>query len=107
MGNLTIWNEFDNFLKPFSSFPSFFGNNIRDYDYFEQKFSDGTVEKYSRGKLHCETGPAVIKPDGTKEYWLNGRQVTEKDLPEPKGYYNIELTDAEKEKIENLLGRKI
>lgn len=32
------------------------------------------------GKLHRDDGPAVIYPDGTKEWWLNGKKVTEQDV---------------------------
>jgi hypothetical protein len=45
--------------------------------------SDGTIEYRLNGKLHNENGPAVIKPDGTKEYWINNRKVS-KEI-----FYNI------------------
>lgn len=36
---------------------------------------DGTVYKYKNGLLHCEHGPAVTRPDGSREYWLFGLQT--------------------------------
>lgn len=36
---------------------------------------DGTVCKYKNGLLHCESGPAVIFPNGDVEWWLFGQQT--------------------------------
>lgn len=33
---------------------------------------DGAVYHYRNGQLHCETGPAVLFPDGNVEWWLFG-----------------------------------
>ena len=33
---------------------------------------DGTIRYIKDGKLHNAEGPAVIHPDGTEEYHLNG-----------------------------------
>lgn len=33
---------------------------------------DGTREWWVNGNLHREDGAAVIKPDGTKEWWVDG-----------------------------------
>lgn len=33
---------------------------------------DGTREFWHEGKLHCRSGPAVIRPDGQEEYYING-----------------------------------
>ena len=40
-----------------------------------------TINKYgvkkwlnNNGQLHRTDGPAVIYPDGTKEYWINGQR---------------------------------
>lgn len=40
------------------------------------------TETYKNGRLHNETGPAVVYKDKSKgsEYWLNGRQVTKEDV---------------------------
>lgn len=27
------------------------------------------------GRLHCETGPAVIRPDGRMEFWVEGQRL--------------------------------
>lgn len=37
-------------------------------------------EWWIKGKKHREDGPAVICEDGTKEYWLDGRQIPEQDF---------------------------
>lgn len=72
----------------------------------KKRFSDGTVELYENGRLHCETGPAVIKADGTKEYWLNGRQVSEQDVLKTEEF-RVSLTKKERELVERVLGRKL
>jgi len=35
---------------------------------------DGTKEWWFNGKLHRSDGPAIERADGTKEWWLNGVQ---------------------------------
>jgi hypothetical protein len=40
---------------------------------------DGTVMRIWGGKLHNWEGPSIIHPDGKKEYYLHGIQLTEKD----------------------------
>lgn len=35
--------------------------------------------KYKHGLLHCEDGPAIIKPDGV-EYWLEGKCYEKPDF---------------------------
>lgn len=60
--------------------------------------NEGNIAHYCNGKLHCETGPAliykngqteyrlfgkrhrtdgpaVIYPNGAEEYWVNGKQI--------------------------------
>lgn len=32
------------------------------------------------GKLHREDGPAIVRQDGSEEYWLNGEKVKKEDL---------------------------
>jgi hypothetical protein len=40
---------------------------------FESVIADmSCIEKWQDGKLHCDTGPAIIYPDGTKEWYQNG-----------------------------------
>ena len=41
--------------------------------------SDGTVMHLWEGKLHNWSGPAQINPDGTKEYYIHGIKLNEKD----------------------------
>ena len=44
--------------------------------------ADGTREWYKNGKLHRgDDLPAIIRPDGTKEWYINGELHTENDLP--------------------------
>lgn len=52
-----------------------------DYDKFnsvQRNVSpNGTVTFFYRGKLHNEEGPAVIKEDGTKHWFIDGIELTE------------------------------
>ena len=48
---------------------------------------DGTIEYRNNhnksphiGELHREDGPAVIYPDGTKKWYLNGVELTENEF---------------------------
>ena len=41
----------------------------------EIKRKDGTREWRLNGRLHRVDGPAVEKPDGTKEFWVEGRRL--------------------------------
>lgn len=36
----------------------------------------------NRGQLHRDDGPAVEYPNGTKEWWLNGEQLSEEEFNE-------------------------
>lgn len=86
-------------------------NDVLDGNYYidgtlKRRLSDGTVEIYDNGRLHCDTGPAVIKPNGSKEYWLNGRQVSESDVIKQEEY-RVLLTKKERELVERVLGRKL
>jgi hypothetical protein len=37
---------------------------------------DGTVLHHDKdGYLHCADGPAVVRPNGTREYWDSGRRI--------------------------------
>ena len=47
------------------------------------RYPDGTEYWHKEDKLHREDGPAIIRPDGTKEYWLNGKRVRKEDLFSP------------------------
>ena len=38
------------------------------------------TSKLLNGKLHCFTGPAVTHENGDVEYWINGKQYSEKDF---------------------------
>jgi hypothetical protein len=38
--------------------------------------TDGTVRYMKDGKLHNWEGPALITPEGKKEYFINGSQLT-------------------------------
>lgn len=57
-----------------------FNNNGIKYEFITD--ANGVQFWYKDGSLHNEEGPAVIYPDGTKEYWLNGIEVKEKTLKE-------------------------
>lgn len=47
------------------------------------------TSKLLNGKLHCVTGPAVTHENGDVEYWINGKQYSEKDffLVTKQNYY--------------------
>jgi hypothetical protein len=62
-------------------------------------YADGTQKWYKDGEHHRENGPAVIWHDGEKEYWLNGRQVSEEEVMGKK--YSIE--DLKNMTVEELL----
>ena len=43
--------------------------------------SNGTIRYYNEyGDLHNPNGPALIWPDGEKEYWINDKELTEADF---------------------------
>ena len=44
--------------------------------------ADGTIMYIRDNKLHNWDGPAIIMPDGSKEYHLNGIQKTEDEWKE-------------------------
>lgn len=46
------------------------------------KKPDGTIAYIYDGKLHNWEGPALIKPDGNKEYYINGILKTEDEWKE-------------------------
>lgn len=41
---------------------------------------DGTKEWWSSRRLHRLDGPAIERPDGNHEYWINGKQLTEEEF---------------------------
>ena len=64
---------------------------------------NGYKEYRINGKLHRESGPAVITPTGRVEYWLNGEQVT-KEWHKRRTQKVLNLTVAE---IEAKFGQKV
>ena len=52
----------------------YLGDNIRRIE-----GDDGYDSYFLNGKRHKEDGPAVIYADGHKEWWLNGKEVTEEE----------------------------
>jgi len=52
------------------------------------KKPDGTIVYALNGKLHNWDDPAVIHPDGKKEYWLFGFQYTKDEWLDRKRYSN-------------------
>jgi hypothetical protein len=53
----------------------------------QEKDPVGTWRKYLSHSLHCEDGPAVVYPNGRKEYWIHG---VKQDRPVTK----VILTDT-------------
>ena len=45
----------------------------------------------SGGFLHCEDGPALIRGNGAKEWWINGMRIKSQQILQEK----LELTDEE------------
>ena len=43
---------------------------------------DGMKMWFRHGEIHREDGPALIQPDGKEEFWLNGKQFSEKEFAE-------------------------
>ena len=66
-------------------------------------FTSGTQHWYLDGQLHREDGPAVICPDGHKEWYLYGDKITEEEHKR-RTSPTKELSVSE---IEALLGYKV
>lgn len=43
--------------------------------------SDGTQKCYKDGKLHCDNGPAEVRPNGTQLFYKNGKLHRDGNLP--------------------------
>jgi hypothetical protein len=56
-----------------------------------QVLPDGSKEWWLNGKLHRTDGPAVERADGMKMWWLNGKQVSWRDLYRQANDPEIEL----------------
>ena len=52
------------------------GKVHRDLDKPALIEATGSLEWYKNGKRHRACGPAVIWPDNTPEYWINGVSIT-------------------------------
>jgi hypothetical protein len=52
----------------------------------------GSQRWYKNDKLHREDGPAVIRPDGTQHWWLNGKEITD-DIKNWAKDRNIDLNN--------------
>ena len=44
--------------------------------YMEEDFGTVQLSKWKKGKLHCETGPALVFWEGTVLYYLNHEQFS-------------------------------
>lgn len=51
------------------SYKAFYHNN----ELKKVSFTDGSFELYSKGELHCTSGPAAQYASGKQEYWQNGK----------------------------------
>jgi hypothetical protein len=100
-----LFSLFDNEVnRLFNNFNGFF-----NVDLMERVDEKGDRYHYKNGMLHNDSGPAVIHKDGTKEYWLEGKRVKESDVIkiEPKKKVTIDVTEKERQKIRDILGREI
>jgi hypothetical protein len=70
--------------------------------YFERDKYD-TCRWYNDGVLHRENGPAVIYPDGTYEWWING--VMQENKPEIFNENTIKRLLIEREEMLEVLYR--
>jgi hypothetical protein len=57
---------------------------------------DGTKMWFRQNKMHREDGPALIQPDGREEFWLNGRNFSEKEFAHMQKRHAQEKRDAER-----------
>jgi len=48
--------------------------------YIKRTWARGGVDWLYKGRLHREDGPAIIYDDGTKEWFLDGQQLSEEQL---------------------------
>ena len=53
------------------------GKRHRDNDKPAVIYSNGKLRWYLNGKCHRENGPAIICPDGTKQWWLDNKPYSE------------------------------
>ena len=72
-GDLTkqsTWEEFqDEYLEDWQGF------------FTENKFPNGNIRRYNKkGQLHNTRGPAVIDADGSVEYWVDGKHLSEEEF---------------------------
>ena len=44
------------------------------------EYPDGSKQWYLNGKRHREDGPAYEEANGTNEWWLNDKQYTEEEF---------------------------
>ena len=79
------------------------GKLHRDGDKPADESENGSKHYYKNGKMHRETGAALEWADGSKSYWLEGKQLTKKEWQERVNPVK-ELTVAE---IEELLGHRV
>ena len=49
-------------------------------DQMEQNKSDGTKYWCQNDQLHRTDGPAVEESNGSKEYWINGKQLSKFEI---------------------------
>lgn len=58
---------------------SYFERSKEKVEYQVTTYEDGKECWYCDGDIHRESGPAITKADGTKEYWLRGRKFANKE----------------------------
>jgi hypothetical protein len=79
-------------------------SKMRDYiEYQVRVYPNRDKYWYLNGKLHREDGPAIEYLNGTKEWWLNGEQLTEEE-------FNREMNPVREltvEQISELLGCEV
>ena len=48
---------------------------LHNPDGWAARYSDGTLVWAQNGRIHRTTGPAIVPPDESPQYWLNGNKI--------------------------------
>lgn len=53
-----------------------------------QIWQDGREEWFYGGQRHRENGPAIVRPDGSNEWWIGGRLISATTQPQIRIRYS-------------------
>lgn len=74
-------------------------NDDLEHEHLYYIRNDGGIEFWYRGYLHKENGPAIIHKDGSKEYYINGINYSEKDFLNLYLNKNLNQKNVQKAKL--------